>query len=275
MKRILLGFWILGLAAAPASAIEVDPMRLERSIPVQEASQGELTLSNPAGKAVGVRVSVGAYRAFQPGLVFSSAETWLTLEPSSFTLAPGASTTVHVRVQPPPSIAQDTAGEYLAAIVIDQLPVEPTTSSSTVTIVPRLAIPVYLRIQGREKIDVEISDLTASVSQAEAESTEGTPAPQLLRIDTVLKNHGTVHVRPVGTFALFDAQKGTFLRAAPLGRTLPLLPSASLKVPAFLLLPPAGKYRLTLTLESGSPEALQKEISFEITDDGKIVPEKP
>lgn len=251
-------------------------MRVERSISLQEPAAGEMTISNPGDRPVGVKVSAAPYRSFQPGLVIPSAEAWLSFEPSVFTLAPGASTTVRYQVQPPEAIARDTAGEYLAAILIDQLPAEapvPATGS-TVTIVPRLAIPVYLQIQGREKVAVEISGLEVSVYENQAENTDGQPPPQLLRIDTTLKSAGTVHVRPVGTFALFDTQKNTLFRAAPLGRTVPLLPSASLSVPTLLPLPPAGKYRLTLTLEAGLPEPLQKETSFEITEDGTLLQEK-
>ncbi len=268
-------------------------MRVERSISLQEPAAGEMTISNPGDRPVGVKVSAAPYRSFQPGLVIPSAEAWLSFEPSVFTLAPGASTTVRYQVQPPEAIARDTAGEYLAAILIDQLPVESvhpeqavhpstqaqgerrvegsTVQGSQITIVPRLAIPVYLQIRGREKVAAEISELKVSVYENQAENTDGQPPPRLLRIDTTLKSAGTVHVRPVGTFALFDTQKNTLFRAAPLGRTVPLLPSAVLSVPTLLPLPPAGKYRLTLTLEAGMPEPLQKETSFEITEDGTLV----
>ena len=239
-------------------------MRVERSISLQEPATGEMAVSNPGDRPVSVKVSAAPYRSFQPGLVIPSAEAWLSFEPSAFTLAPGASTTVRYHVQPPEAIARDTAGEYLAAILIDQLPAETPAASaaSTVTIVPRLAIPVYLQIQGREKVAVEISGLEVSVYENQ----------KLLRIDTTLKSAGTVHVRPVGTFALFDTRKNALFRAASLGRTVPLLPSAALSVPTLLPLPPAGKYRLMLTLEAGMPEPLQKEASFEITEDGTLVP---
>ena len=251
-------------------------MRVQQSISLQEPAQTDLTLSNPTDRAVNVRMSAGVYRSFQPGLIFASAERWLSFDPPSFTLAPRASTTVHLHIQPAAAAAQDTAGEYLAAILIDQLPVEVSAAaagSSTVTVVPRLAIPVYLQIQGRERIEVEIRNLFVSVDSSdskEAEDEETPPAPQL-RIDATLKNRGTVHARPAGTYTLFNAQNGTLLRSVPLGRTFPLLPANDLKVPTWLPLPRAGRYRLALTLEPGAGEILQKEISFEITDDGQIV----
>lgn len=261
-------------------------MRIEETVSLGQPAPAELKVSNPLDHAVGVRISAGPYRAFQPDQKIVSAENWLHFEPDHFTLAPGASTTVQVRMDPPEAVANDTAGEYLAAIVIDQLPAEEpatepsadlqpssTIGSSKLSIIPRLALPVYLQIQGREKVEVELADVSLQVGQEMAQSESGETAPELLRINTSLKNRGTVHVRLTGTFALFS-DKGDLVRSGPLGKTVPVLASSTLVLPTLFPLPPPGHYKLALTVENGSAALLQKEIPFEITGDGQIHTEK-
>lgn len=255
-------------------------MRLEQTISLDQQEQATLTVSNPLDHPVAVQISAGPYRSFQPELRIPSSETWLHFEPGRFTLAPHASTTVQIQINPPPAISNDTAGEYLAALVIDQLPAEEpgAAQGSRVTVVPRLAIPVYLQVRGREQVAVELADVSLKILQQE---------PSLLRIDTTLRNKGTIHVRLTGSFALFD-ETGKLVRSGPLGKTVPILPSADLSVPTLFPTPPAGRYKLALTVESGSsPRAavrlplaaaagplLQREVPFEITEDGRVTREK-
>jgi P pilus assembly chaperone PapD len=262
-----------GSQLTTALAVEVDPMRIERSIPLKEPTEGELTLSNPGAQAAGIRISASHYRSFQPDLPISSAEKWIRLEPSSFTLAPGASTMVRYRIEPPAEILQDTAGEYLASILVDQLPADPVErpTANRVNIVPRLAIPVYLQVEERRQVAIQIKKVELSTLQSGAQESGEELPPELLRIDTTLRNAGTVHVRPVGQFSLFDAEKGTLVRGTPLGKTAPILASADLTVPTLFPLPTAGPYRLVLTLEPGAGEMLQKEVFFEVTEGNEIV----
>ncbi len=277
------------LLLTPVFAVEVEPMRIEQTISLSEPAQAALTVTNPLRQPVGVQVSAGPYRAFQADQKILSAERWLHFEPARFTLAAGASTTVQVRIEPPPAIANDTAGEYLAAIVIDQLPAEeppvhpeqadhPSTEAqgdrrvegtARLSIVPRLALPVYLQIKGREKIDVQLSDVSLKITRELAQNESGELAPELFRIDTSLKNAGTVHVRLNGTFALFE-ENGRLVQSGPLGKTLPILPSSTLVLPTLFPLPEPGRYKLALTVENG-PDLLQKEIPFEITGNGQII----
>ena len=59
-------------------------------------------------------------------------------------------------------------------------------------------------IEGRGRVDIVMDGLAAR--------REG----NLLKLDVSLKNQGTVHVRPSGTYALFQ-QDGHLYRAAPPG----------------------------------------------------------
>ena len=264
------GLFLLALATTPiplntACAVEVEPSRLELTLSPEEPIHGELQISNHSSKVVGVQISHGAYRFPPPGLKLPSCEDWLSFKPERFTLAAGATTTVLYSVTPPDNLLQDPAGEYVAAIQVDQLPVDPKDSKGNkITVIPRIALPVYLMIKGKEVVDLEISQVKVSTSQS---------SPKLLRMDSTLKNRGTIHLRPTGTFALFRSS-GELVRAGPLGKSIPVLPSASLIIPSLLPLPAPGQYRLVITVEPQAGKVLQKETSFEITEHGQVIQEK-
>lgn len=268
-------FWGLALAllfTSPALAVDVEPSRLEVTLALDEPAPAELTVSNPGSKPVGVKIGAGPYRHFQPGLNIPTAEDWISFDPSFFTLAPGASSTVAVLFRPPASLVDDSAGEYLAAILVDELPAEEAAAqagSSRVNIVPRLALPVYIQIKGRERMEVEIAGLSAGLSEPIKGGESGEPAEELLRLETTLKNLGSVHTRPAGTMALFDGE-GRIVRAVGLGKSPPLLPTATLVIPTFLPLPPPGRYKAVVTLESQGGQLLQREHRFEVTEDNRI-----
>jgi len=267
-----------------ALAVEVEPPRLELAISPTEPTAGGLEIRNPGDKSVEVRVTPGPYRFLQPGLKLPSCQDWLRFEPDRFTLAAGATATVAYSIQPPENLGADAAAEYLAAIQVDQFPAEesvrpeqavhpstnaqgerrvegPTAPKARLTIVPRIALPVYLMIQGREKVDVELAAVEPRVQEGKA---------RLLRLDTTLKNRGTVHARPSGTFALFQGD-GQMHRAGPLGKGIPVLPGTSLTLTSYIPLPPPGPYRLVTTLETEGQELLQKETRLEITEEGEVV----
>ncbi|MBI3317552.1 MAG: hypothetical protein HYZ90_00160 [Candidatus Omnitrophica bacterium] len=245
-----------------AFAVEVSPVRLELDIPADEMTRGELQITNRSPKPVEVRLSAGAYRFLQPSPILPSAETWLRFDPERFTLSTGSSTTVSFTVTPPPAVARDTAGEYLAAVLIDELPpaLETKGSESTVRIVPRFALPVYLKIQGRQRVEIEVSHVKVQAGQSEG----------LLRVDTTITNRGTVHARLFGTLGIFHQTTGQVVQASPLGRTLPLLPSATFEVPAVVPLPPPGRYEAVITVEVGPDQIIQEKSRFEVLPDGKI-----
>jgi len=252
------------LPVAAAAAVEVEPSRLELTLSSEDPTRGQLQVTNHSAKTVGVRITAGAYRYIQPIPPLPSCQDWLSFKPDRFTLAAGATTTVLYSVLPPSNLLEDTAGEYVGAIQVDQLPPEengpsPAAASSHLTIVPRLALPVYLMVKGRESFHLEISRVEAKLIQT-----------SLLRIDTTLKNLGTVHIRPSGTFALFRSD-GELFRTTPLGKSIPILPGGSLTLSSLLPQPPRGRYRLVTTVELPDGKALQKETPFEITEENRLV----
>lgn len=266
MRLTLLAMALMALPYS-ALALEVEPLRLELAIPAEQPTGGGLEIRNTGDKSVEVRLSSGPYRFMQPNLKLPSCQDWLRFEPERFTLAAGATATVAYVISPPENLSLDAAAEYLGAIQVDQFPAEPAAKGAAearVTVVPRLALPVYLMIRGRERVQVELSEVRLEAQEGEQ---------KLLRIDTTLRNRGTVHTRPSGTFALFQGD-GQVHRAGPLGKGLPLLPTASLTLTSYLPLPPPGPYRLVTTVElPEGGDLLQKETRVEITEDGGVVTE--
>ena len=260
-----LAFTLLFGFSTSARAVEVEPTRLELTIADQPIS-GELQIANKGRKPVEVRLSAGPYRFMDPSLKLPSCEDWLSFAPDRLTLAAGASTSVAYTVTPPENLGIDTAGEYLGAILVDQYPTDTpadpeAAGKAKLTVVPRLALAVYVMVQGKERVEVEVDHLKAEKLAS---------ATGLLKMSVVLKNSGTVHVRPSGTYALFQ-EDGKLYRAASMGKSLPLLPAAAMTVPSLLPLPPAGKYRWVVTVEVKEGTVLQKEASFEVTPEGEVV----
>ena len=253
-----------------AFAVEVQPSRLELTISTDQPAQAKLQVINPSQKAVHVRIQTGPYRFLDPGIPMPSAEGWFSFEPESFILAPSATSEVTLHVAPPDNVARDTAGEYVAAILIDEMPADNDERPAgepraKITIIPRFALPVYLMIQGRELIRVELAE--ASVRSTAFSLDKG--GQPLLRAEAILRNSGSVHVRPTGTLTILHKEGGLY-QAHTLGKSLPLLPGGRLTIPAVLPLPPVGFYKAIITIEPNPGQMLQKEIPFEVTSQGEI-----
>ena len=273
LSRGICLFFFVVLFSSVALAVEVEPSRLELKVPANQPTRGELQISNPGRQPVEIRLSAGPYRFLDPALKLPSCQDWFKFEPNRLTLAAGAATTVAYTVTPPANLDIDTAGEYLGAILVDQLPAEAEKKpegKAHLTVVPRLALAVYVMIEGKERTEVNLVGVKVGRFESRAPHKETRERPtDLLQIDVTLKNNGTVHVRPSGTYALFDAEDH-LVRANPLGKGMPLLPTAGMTIPALLPMPPAGKYRLLTTIEVREGTVLQKENLFEVTSEGAV-----
>ncbi len=265
------------LLCAPAAwALDVEPARLEVVLAPDQPVTGTLSITNSKDVAVNARIRTGPYRFLQTGITLPSAEAWIAFEPSDFTLAPESAAEVTYTVTPPANIARDTAAEYVAAILVDELPIQSAADKKdrpqgVISIVPRLALPVYVMIEGRQRIELSIEGLTAQHREQVGEFDEfSEEAPTLLWLTTTLRNRGSVHVRPSGTVALFDAE-GNVVRVTALGRSMPILPKAALQIPTVLPLPDAGQYKAVITAEADQAQLLQKELVFEVTKEETVV----
>ncbi len=326
------------LCAGSACAVDIDPPRIELAVSYQQTPEGDLTITNQSPRTVEVKIKTDGYRYFQAGPALPSCRDWLKFDLPSFMLGAGASTRVHYRVDFPENIAQDTAAEYVAAILVDQLPVEnasnlpypkpeipapsalsaaknvsgpiageipaggsagpraalseseeelepatqktgPVKASGKITIVPRIALPVYIQIKERSQVHVDLEEVSMKKAQEMAVGPSGEPAPELIRFDVRLSNSGTVHIRPAGNYAVFK-EDGSLLRSGSLGKSLPILPGSKLTVPMLMPIPPQGKYRTVVTIDTEQEKLLQKDLFFEVSAIGELTelkepPKKP
>ena len=259
MTAILLFF------TAPAYAVDVDPMRLELTIPADRPSRNVLIISNSGERTVNAHISPAPYRFLQTGATCPpSAESWFTFEPSKdVTLAPGDSKKITCIVTPPAIVRNDPHAEYVAALLVDELPAEeaqPAKNGAQITVVPRFALPVYLLIQDRKQVQAEITDLVLKPGAT----------PGLLRTETTIENKGTIHLRPSGTITLFQQSGHTVLQSTPLGKAVPLFPSSTLHIPAVVPLPAPGRYKAVATIYLDPDRVIQKEKNFEVLPDGTV-----
>jgi hypothetical protein len=265
LTRLLLVYLFVLNFSMPSHAVEVEPMRLQLVIPYDEPTQGELRISNPESRSVKIHIHSGPYRFLQAETTMPSAQEWIRFDPDTLILAPGAIATVSYTIHPPANIAHDTAGEYVAAILVDRLPWEessegnPVTSGTahgTIAIVPRLAIPVYLQIQQRRLEAVELKGPNISLKD------------RFIQIETIVHNRGTVHVRPNGTVMVFRSDTGQLHRQSSLGKALPIFPGSQAALPVWMPVPEAGSYRAVVTIEAGG--LLQREVRFRVTESGEV-----
>ena len=161
----------------------------------------------------------------------------------------------------PAAAGQQAPGEYVAALLIDEQPAEESSAANTpgrgtITILPRVAIPVYVFLAGRETPKGRIVSLTADAPQA------GTT-----RLLLTLVNDGDVHLRPTGSVLVTDAQ-GAVVARMPLGRTIPIFPRFQEGIPFLVPLAP-GRYEAAATVQFGESDLLQHTLSFTVTADGR------
>lgn len=268
----------LTLGAATAGlAVEVEPLRLEVTGRPGETLTGSLTLTNPRATPVQVTATTGGYRysftahttppADAADRRLPSCEAWVSLRPATLELAPHSTAELAYAVAVPEDAARSPAGEYVAAVLVDERPagqraVAPAPAAdagqSTLTIVPRIAIPLYVMLDGRQAPRGRIAALTASAG----------PAPGTTRLLLTIANDGRTHLRPSGTLIVANDRHEVVWRNG-LGRTIPIFPKFQDGIPFLIPLPP-GRYTAVATVDLGGPELAQQEAQFTVTADGKV-----
>jgi phosphatidylglycerophosphate synthase len=130
--------------------------------------------------------------------------------------------------------------------------------TGTITVRPRIAIPVYLFLDGHEAPQGRIAAFHA----------EAGPQPGVVALRLTLANDGPVHVRPSGSVLVSDSQ-GAVISRLPLGRVIPVFPQFQEKIPLLLPLGP-GRYTAVATVDAGGQAPLQQMVSFEVKGDGRV-----
>ncbi|MBI4227961.1 MAG: hypothetical protein HY600_06815 [Candidatus Omnitrophica bacterium] len=258
-----------------ARAVDVDPLRLELTGAPGEVVTGALTVTNHRAEPVRVAARPGPYRyAFTTHTVLPknpqaqrlpSCEPWLTIVAPEAPIAEHAAATIQYTVTIPAAAGQQPAGEYVAAVLVDELPPHPTPlppgeraqGEGTITILPRVAIPVYVLIAGRTGPSGRIAALVAEATQ-----------PGTTRLLLTLANDGATHLRPSGT-VIVSNNRGEVVSRLPLGRTIPIFPGFQEGIPFLIPLAP-GRYTAVVTVQFGAPELHQQTLAFKVTADGRV-----
>ena len=253
-----------------AFAVEVDPLRLELTAAPRQTVTAALTVVNHREEPVRVTARTGDYRYMLTAQTvpprdpvrqrLPSAREWLSLEPAELPLAPHASGTLTLTVTLPAEAGQAGAGEYVASLLVDERPEQTTPAgegTSTITVVPRVAVPVYLLLDGQ----------TPKGRVAAFAATAG-PQRGLVRLLLTLANDGAVHLRPTGTVLIADDRQEVVHRTG-LGRTIPIFPQFQEGIPILVPLA-AGRYSAVATVDLGGGELVQRELAFVVSDDGRV-----
>ena len=243
------------------SAVEVDPLRLELIGSPGQTLTGSLYVINHREEPVRVIVQTGAYRytSASGAKRLPSCQPWITILGPEASLNAVESLEIGYAIQIPSSAGEAGAGEYLAAILVDELGEAATGAggpgAGTIAIRPRIAIPVYVILEGRQTPAGRIVDLVAQPG----------PQPGITRVRLTVMNEGQAHFRPTGTMLITDAAQQVVHRGS-LGRAAPVFPGTQATIPMWVQLP-AGRYTAVATVDIGSEQLLQRELSFSVTDD--------
>ena len=264
---------LLTLSATPAAAVEVNPLRVELTGKPGETISASLTITNHRPETVRIRAQAGAYRysfsahtrpPTDPSAQrLPSCESWIATQGQEWSLGPAAAGALEFTVTIPQDTEQSAAGEYVAALLVDELPLSTDTSAGAgqgaVTVVPRIAIPVYLFLEGRDTPQGRVTDFVAqSGSQA-----------GVVRLILTLANDGRVHLRPTGT-VLVTNDRGEIVQRSALGRTIPIFPKFAEGIPIWVPPLSAGRYKAVATVELGGDQLLQRDVTFNVSADGRV-----
>jgi hypothetical protein len=141
-------------------SLTISPTRLVLT-PAESNQTQEISVINQGGTATQVDVQKRDFTGgtdgslvFQPSSDYSASE-WVTVEPASFLLAPGASQTVRATMTVPPN---SDVGDHQVALVFL---VPAGESSANVKINRGVATPVYVTVPGKTDDTVRLSNLAA------------------------------------------------------------------------------------------------------------------
>ncbi len=273
LLALLVGTALGGLDVA--EAVEIDPPRLEVIGKPGQPVTATLTLVNHQAQPILVHTHTNPYRylftahtipptdvAAQP---LPSCQSWITINHEELPLAAKTSGTLVLTITIPKTAAESPAGEYVASVLVDEQverrAAAAPAGASTLTILPRIAIPVYVMLEGRNAPNGRIAAFTASGGRP------GTP-PTVVRLLLTLANDGRTHLRPTGTFLVTNAQQEVVYRGG-VGRTGPIFPRFQEGIPVLIPLA-AGRYRAVATVDLGGPTPAQRELAFTVTDHGQV-----
>ncbi len=285
LKILLLITASLLFSVSSYGSIEVEPMRIETQAGAGETVTGYLTLTSIQEKPIEISFSSGEYRyMFSPGVIYPdspkgqalpSCKNWISFKPDKIRLEKYKPQKVQYTIKVP----QAANTEHLAAILIDQEQNQddltpPVNGQARVKITPRLSVPVYVLIKNSAVQQYIISELTASVGAglparestmraAKAAPTFAQDVDNTIVIETILKNTGTTHIRPLTKITITD-DAGNLVENINAGKSLPVFPGFGEKVQALWKPKGPGEYAIVATVETENQSLIQKSLRIKI-----------
>jgi P pilus assembly chaperone PapD len=146
----------------------------------------------------------------------NSASPWLIYSPGEAAVAPGTIHQIRVTVAVPRNA---TAGDHLAALIVEQRPdtIKTQTNARQMVLRYRIASVFYIKVAGYTKKGI-FEDLTAEATSSE------------VIVTPVLRNEGNSVLRPNASVTVFD-EKGTSVASIADHEQFPILGGAEIARP--------------------------------------------
>lgn len=244
---IIIGVFIAG----ESYSLVMGPSTFEVRLPPGERAEADYYVQNDTDEEM--HVTVEAENWFRDVYDYSKLkiEDWIRSEPAEFDLGPGKIKKVKLYIKAP----KDVAGEIVAQIFFSS-DLKEKVAQGTGMVKARLGGVLYVAINGTEKIAAEIKKVEVS-NMIKDGKTE-------MRVDTLVKNNGNVHIRPTGKIRITDG-KGEEVAGFDIVPGYAILPGGELKLPAFwkdFSLKP-GRYGVSVSLDYGKLYEVKKIMNFE------------
>jgi len=282
------------LSAFSVYGIDVEPSRIELTLPAGSEQKLNLKLANRTADISIVSVKTGEYRfLLSAGSItpanksikesLNSCESWLSTQLTNLLINPASEKDCNIVIKVP----KNAKGEYAACIIFDQAsPVEKTKIESDnendnetigdnegamsfdMNLIYRRSIPIYIFVEGTTEIKGEIT----KVDFEEIPIKESNLSPtKTIKINVTFNNTGSRHVRIKGNAVIMDSQ-GNIIKTVPTGKTLPVFPGFGEVIPLFFSGYPqkSAQYTAVITLDLGDNVIVQKEANFSITQKGSL-----
>lgn len=249
---------------AAAFSMNLDPPRLELSIPPGGSKSGVIRVGNSGDATLKLKAYVQDWiydppgdRVFKPaGTTPLSCSNWIHLYPEEFEIKPGEKAEAIYTLSVPPDA---TGGHYAVIFFEGTLGANAAEEGVVVRLAGRMGTIVLEETEGTIIKNGEIVSLKFSRPD------ENRP----LDVDIAFKNEGNVFLAPSGVINIID-KEGIFFGRQEF-QLKGTLPGDVIEEKVSLLSSlPEGEYDLIATLDLGAEEAAVKEDKITVTKKGEI-----
>jgi hypothetical protein len=235
-----------GHSARAAMSLRVSPALIElRADPGAHGDQ-PINVENNGDETISVSTGVEAYKQATGDW---SAVDWLQAKPGNFTLEPGESREIDVKIAVPDGLK--TGGRY--ALVTFTTGGNKTQGNGA-SIAGKIGVAFLMTVDGKGKLNRNVEvDHFAPVFEADGR----------VGFQASMRNDGNIHANPQGVVTVLDAQDKPFgSLVIPLGTAL--LPGDQTMLSADGSLPMAGdvEYHAEAAIDYGAKKEIKAEVRF-------------